>query len=130
MFLGFTLIPVLEIYFLIKVGSFFGPFLTILIVIGTGVLGAYLARQQGLRTMMKVRESLGQGTMPAEELIDALLIVVAGVVLLTPGFMTDTIGFLLLVPGTRTVFKRWLKNQFQHSVTQDGPTPTHIKNIN
>lgn len=138
LFLGFTLIPILEIYLLIQVGGFFGAFTTILIVIGTGVLGAYLARMQGLQTMFKVRESLNQGIMPTEELIDALLIVVAGVVLLTPGFVTDAVGFSLLFPPTRMGIKHWLKRQFTTHFVQTVDSSIHsnhsnhsnIKNVN
>ena len=130
LFLAFTLIPVIEIYFLIQVGSLFGAFTTVLIVIGTGILGAYLARLQGLRTMFKVRDTLSQGMMPAEELMDALLIVVAGVVLLTPGFLTDIAGFLLLIPPTRKIIKRWLRGRFEHFYVQGSPATEPPKNVN
>ena len=127
--LAFTLIPVVEIYLLIRVGSLFGALTTVLIVIGTGILGASLARMQGLKTMFKVREQLQQGIMPAGELIDALLIVVAGIVLLTPGFLTDLAGFLLLIPVTRVFFKRWLRQRFETLYVQHTPMPPP-KNIN
>ena len=113
LFLAFTIIPVVELYLLIKIGSIIGAIPTILIVIGTGFLGAYLARVQGLKTMWKVRDNLSQGIMPAEELLDALLIVVAGVVLLTPGFLTDFLGFSLLIPASRNLIKRWLRKQLE-----------------
>ncbi|MBF0287899.1 MAG: FxsA family protein [SAR324 cluster bacterium] len=115
LFLAFTIIPIIEIYLLINIGSRIGVVTTILIVIGTGFLGAYLARMQGLQTMFKVRENLNQGVMPAEELLDALLIVIAGIVLLTPGFLTDLAGFLLLIPSSRMKIKRWLRNQFENA---------------
>ncbi|MBW2038792.1 MAG: FxsA family protein [Deltaproteobacteria bacterium] len=119
LFLAFTLIPVAEIYLLIKVGSSIGAVNTVILVIVTGFVGAYLARLQGMQTMFRVRSSLQQGIMPAEELVDALLIFVAGVVLLTPGFLTDAAGLLLLFPKTRYYFKRllnqkldqWIENQ-------------------
>lgn len=129
LFLGFTLIPVLEIYFLIKLGSYFGAFTTILIVIGTGILGAYLVRIQGIKTMFQVRENVNQGIMPAEDLIDAFIIIVAGVVLLTPGFITDTIGFLLLIPTTRTLFKKWLRHRLEARYIQKVPQEPP-KNVN
>lgn len=112
LFLSFTIIPVLEIYILIKLGTFLGALNTVIIVILTGILGAYLARLEGLQTMIKVREALGRGEMPAESMLDALLILVAGIVLLTPGFLTDVTGLLLLIPQTRLLFKRWLRNKF------------------
>jgi UPF0716 protein FxsA len=89
LFLAFTLVPFVEIYLLIKIGAQVGAFNTILIVILTGLLGASLARLEGIKTMTKVRESLNRGELPAEEMLDAMLIFVAGVVLLTPGFITD-----------------------------------------
>ncbi len=112
LFLAFTIIPVLEIYLLIKLGTFLGALNTVIIVILTGMLGAYLARLEGLHTMIKVREGLNRGEMPAEGMLDALLILVAGIVLLTPGFLTDITGLLMLIPQTRLLFKRWLRKKF------------------
>ena len=118
LFLAFTIIPFLEIYLLIKIGSYLGAFNTVMIVILTGFLGALLARYQGLQTMLKVRASLGLGEMPAEELLDALLILLAGIVLLTPGFLTDMAGLMILIPPTRLVFKRWLRKKFDDWTSQ------------
>ena len=112
LFLAFTLIPFVEIYLLIKIGAQVGAFNTILIVILTGLLGASLARLEGIKTMTKVRDSLNRGDLPAEEMLDAMLIFVAGVVLLTPGFITDLTGLALLVPQARFWFKRWLRKKF------------------
>ena len=112
LFLAFTLVPFIEIYLLIKIGAQVGAFNTILIVILTGLLGASLARLEGIKTMTKVRESLNRGELPAEEMLDAMLIFVAGVVLLTPGFITDLTGLALLVPQARFWFKRWLRRKF------------------
>ena len=119
LFLSFTLIPVLEIYLLIRVGEHIGAMRTVLLVIATGFAGAYLARMQGMQTMFRVRASLQQGIMPADELLNALLIFIAGVVLLTPGFMTDAAGLLLLIPETRNIFKRFLKRKFDQ-MARDG----------
>jgi len=112
LFLAFTLIPVLEIYLLIKLGTFLGALNTVIIVVLTGIVGAFLAKLQGLHTMIKVREGLNRGEMPAEEMLDALLILVAGIVLLTPGFLTDIAGLVILIPQTRVLFKRWLRKKF------------------
>jgi len=112
LFLAFTLVPFIEIYLLIKIGAQLGAFNTILIVILTGLLGASLARLEGIKTMTKVRESMNRGELPAEEMLDAMLIFVAGVVLLTPGFITDLTGLALLVPQARFWFKRWLRKKF------------------
>ena len=112
LFLAFTLVPFIEIYLLIKIGGQVGAFNTILIVILTGLLGASLARLEGIKTMTKVRDSLNRGDLPAEEMLDAMLIFVAGVVLLTPGLITDLAGLALLVPKARYWFKRWLRKKF------------------
>ena len=98
LFLAFTLIPLVEIFLLIKLGQNFGAITSILLVIFTGILGAYLAKMEGLRTLFRLQETLLGGGMPGEELFDALLIAFAGFVLITPGFITDLIGFLLLFP--------------------------------
>ena len=112
LFLAFTLIPIIELYLLIEVGTIIGTLNTLILVIATGFAGAWLARLQGMQTMIRVRSSLQQGIMPTEELMDALLIFMAGIVLLTPGFVTDAAGLLLLIPETRTHFKRFLRYKF------------------
>ena len=112
LFLAFTLIPVIELYLLIKLGATVGPFNTLLLVILTGAAGAYLAKLQGLEAMLRVKTRLQQGETPAEEMLDALIIFMAGIVLLTPGLLTDISGLLLLLPATRRKFKIWLRQKF------------------
>ena len=116
LFLLFTIIPLIELYLLIKVGSIIGALNTILLIIGTGMLGAYLAKLEGLRTLKQIQQNLNQGIMPAEELLDGVIILVAGLMLITPGILTDVAGFLLLIPQTRFAFKRWLRRRFDHMV--------------
>jgi UPF0716 protein FxsA len=116
LFLAFTLIPLAELYLLIKIGSMIGAGTTIVIVLLTGFIGAYLARMQGAHTMNKVRMNMARGVAPAGELVDALLIFAAGVVLLTPGFLTDTAGILLLIPPVRATIKTWLRRKFEDAV--------------
>jgi UPF0716 protein FxsA len=111
LFLAFTLIPMIELYLLIKLGAVIGAFNTLLLVILTGATGAYLARLQGLQVMFRVRERLQQGEMPAEDMLDALIILIAGIVLLTPGLLTDIAGLLLLLPSIRFRFKVWLRQK-------------------
>ena len=113
LFLAFTIIPIIEIYLLIEIGSMFGALTAVTLVILTGFLGAFLARMQGLQTLYRIQESLREGRMPSGELLDALLIVIAGLVLLTPGFLTDSAGFLLLIPATRNYIKYWLRRQIE-----------------
>ena len=113
LFLAFTIIPIIEIYLLIEIGSMFGALTAVALVILTGFLGAFLARMQGLQTLYRIQESLREGRMPSGELLDALLIGIAGLVLLTPGFLTDSAGFLLLTPATRNAIKNWLRRQIE-----------------
>ena len=127
LFLAFTIIPVVEIYLLIQIGTIFGVLTSIALVIVTGFLGAYLARIQGLQTLFRIQKSLREGQMPSSELLDALLIGIAGLVLLTPGFLTDAFGFLLLIPNTRTAIKQWLHRQIEVRYTSTRPDKTIIE---
>jgi UPF0716 protein FxsA len=112
LFLAFTMIPAVEIFLFIRLGGAIGLFNTFLVVVLTGIIGAGLARWQGAETMFRIRQSLARGETPAEEMIDAGLIFVAGMVLLTPGFLTDTIGILQLWPLTPRHFKIFLRRKF------------------
>ena len=113
LFLAFTIIPVSEIYILIAIGGQIGILPSIALVILTGIVGASLARSQGLRTLGRIRDSFQQGVVPGEELLNALLIAIAGIVLLTPGFLTDAAGLFLLIPATRTLCREWLKRRIE-----------------
>jgi UPF0716 protein FxsA len=109
----FTLIPVVEIYVLFRVHALIGLGPTIAMILLTGVAGAYLARTQGLEILARIRSELAAGRAPGEELLDGALVLAGGVVLLTPGFCTDVIGFLLLVPFTRLRLKRIVGRYFR-----------------
>ena len=109
-------LPLLELYILIKIGSHLGAFLTIALIIFTGVLGLLLARLEGLRTLHQIRQSLSQGIVPAEEMVDSVLIFVGGVLFVVPGVITDFAALVLLIPFTRTIFKRWLRRRFDRAV--------------
>ena len=110
----FMTVPLIEIYFLIKVGEVFGAFHTVFFVILTAIVGAYFARIEGIRTIGKMQIQLQNGQMPAEEIIDSILIFMASVLLLTPGFLTDAVGFWVLFPVTRVFVKRWLRRRFDY----------------
>ena len=112
LFLCFTLIPMIELYLLIQVGSAIGGFNTILLVIISGFLGAWLARMEGMNTLVRVRTNMQQGIMPTEDLLDGLIILIAGIVLITPGLLTDAMGLTLLWPVSRNAFKRFLRKKF------------------
>lgn len=112
----FTIIPLVELYILIKIGSYFGVMTTILLIIGTGVLGAYLARQQGFKVWLNIQNEIGQGKFPADDLLDGLLLLIAGVVLLTPGLLTDLMGFTILFPVTRRSIRLWVKKKLSEMI--------------
>jgi len=101
-------LPLIEVYFLIKVGSQIGALPTIALSILTAVLGTWLVRHQGFGVLMRVRETLALDEVPALELLDGALILIAGLFLLLPGFLTDAVGFLLLFPHLR----RWLIRRY------------------
>ena len=99
--LAFLLVPLAEIYVLIQVGSVIGALATVALVVFTAILGATLIRAQGLATVARIRASLDRGEVPAVEILEGACLLVAGALLLTPGFVTDTVGFLLLLPMLR-----------------------------
>ena len=114
--LFFTIVPLVELFILIKIGGYIGALNTILLVIFTVLLGAMLVRMEGLRTLRQIQSSLAQGQLPAEELIDGVLIFAGGILLLTPGVLTDLCALILLLPYTRMHFKRWLRRRFDRMV--------------
>lgn len=101
LFLLFTLVPLLELVLLIEVGELIGLVPTILLVVVTGVAGASLARREGARTWREVRLELGRGRIPGRELLSALLVLLAGALLVTPGVLTDAVGLLVLLRPAR-----------------------------
>ncbi|AGK55178.1 FxsA family protein [Bacillus sp. 1NLA3E] len=107
------LIPAGEIGFLLLSGHIIGILPTISLIIFTGVVGAYLAKKQGMETIRKAQEQLRFGRMPGEELLDGICIIIGGTLLLTPGFLTDVFGLVLLIPQTRIYFKKLLTKFFR-----------------
>lgn len=105
----FVATPLIELYFLIQVGSVIGALPTIALSLLTAVIGGYLVRAQGFSVIMRARALMDQGVMPAFEMLDGVLLLMAGFALLLPGFATDLIGFLLLIPPLRqTLIRRQL----------------------
>lgn len=107
-FLLLLVVPLLEIYLLIKMGGVIGIGLTFLLVIATAILGAFCARAQGFATLRRVQNELAHGRLPALEVLEGMLLFMAGALLLTPGFVTDAFGFVLLVPILRRRLIRWV----------------------
>ncbi len=122
--LVFTIIPVIELAVLIKVGGIIGTFNTIMIILATGMWGAMLAKSQGLLVLQRIKENMAAGIMPAEELFNGALILVGGALLLTPGFVTDLLGLLFLIPQTRVLIKRYIERWIQHRI-DSGRTYTY-----
>ena len=125
-FILFLTIPVFEIYLLIQVGSVFGVGFTILTVLATAIIGAYLLRRQGLSTFARAQRSLSKHELPAMEMMEGLILLLTGALLLTPGFFTDAVGFLCLVPVIRQFLVKKLIRQF--SVIQAGNATSQTNN--
>lgn len=101
-------IPVVEVYLLVKVGSFIGAIPTLLILVLISISGAWLLRKQGFVVLGRIQSELSQGRLPAGDLLDGAIIFIGGVLLITPGFFTDLLGFIALLPLTRSYIKRFL----------------------
>ncbi|MBP2027675.1 UPF0716 protein FxsA [Acetoanaerobium pronyense] len=114
--LAFTVIPVIELWILIRLGSEIGILNTILIVFLTGVVGAFLAKKEGLGIVNRIRMDMSQGKMPADELINGLCVLVGGAMLLTPGIFTDLIGLSLVIPGTRNFIKTKIREKMKKGI--------------
>lgn len=117
----FFIVPLVEIYLLIEVGSIIGAWPTIFACVFTAVLGAWLLRIQGFSTLRRVQQTTAQGGIPAIELLEGAMLLVSGALLLTPGFFTDTIGFLCLVPPLRRSFAVWFFQRIFRFPTGRGP---------
>lgn len=115
----FIVVPVVELAILIEIGSRIGLLPTLLLIGATGIVGATLARNQGMIVYTKIREKLSGGQIPAHNLIEGLLILIGGITLLTPGVLTDIIGFLLIIPFSRPFFVKLAKNIFQRYINKN-----------
>ena len=112
----FVVVPTVELILLIEIGQRIGTVATLALIVGTGIVGASLAKQQGINTFARLRQDLGEGRSPAVPIIDGVLILVAAAFLVTPGVLTDVVGFLLLVPMSRHLIRRNLKRRFERAI--------------
>ncbi|MGR9106658.1 MAG: FxsA family protein [Gammaproteobacteria bacterium] len=113
LFLFFLIVPIIEIYLLLRIGSLIGALPTVILVVGTAVLGATMLKSQGLNTLRRLQDTLARQEIPAQEIVEGPLLLIGGALLLTPGFMTDAMGFYLLIPSTRKrVVNYLLANHF------------------
>ena len=117
----FLAVPIIEIYLLIQVGQVIGALWTILLVVMTAVIGVWLLRIQGLSTLMRAQQKMQTGELPAREMLEGMGLVVAGALLLTPGFFTDVVGFFLLFPPTRI----WLVSRLAAKMVVSSPLGSH-----
>jgi UPF0716 protein FxsA len=118
----FVFVPVMELYILIEASRMIGIGATVGLIMLTGVAGAWLARSQGLEILRRIQQETANGQMPAQTLIDGALILVGGLLLLTPGFFTDALGFSFLVPITRELWRRGLSAWLEKQVRQGSVT--------
>ena len=133
LFLLFTVVPFVELALLLKIGNVLGWANTLLLVIVTGVAGAALARWQGWQAMRRIQDEMRTGMLPAAAVVDGVLILMAGLLLVTPGVLTDVVGLGLLVPPVRALvragLRRWLAGRARVSTTaawQDAEGRTHV----
>ncbi len=112
----FIVVPAVELALLIEVGSRIGTIPTLGLIVITGVVGAYLARLEGFAVLRHMQEEVNRGQLPAGAVVDGAMILVAGALLMTPGILTDALGFLLLVPAFRGLVKSWLAKRIKNSI--------------
>jgi len=112
----FTMVPLIEVLLLLEIGNRIGTLNTILLIILTGILGAHLMRLQGFAVFRKIQEDLGRGIPPTNEIVQGALVLAGGILLLTPGFFTDTIGFLLLIPKSRKYLLRKIQQAIERRI--------------
>jgi len=117
----FIVLPAVELYLLITVGKFIGPITTVAIIVLTGMLGWSLVKSQGLSTLARIRSETAQGRLPAEEMVGGLCLLGTGLLLVTPGFLTDTVGFLVLIPPLRRRLARLIMQRFKTKIVSNGP---------
>jgi len=115
----FILVPLIELYFLLEISQFIGVFTTVMVIVFTGAAGVSIAKRQGYQVVNNIRSTLNSGKMPTDDLISALLILIGGVTLLTPGFLTDITGFLLILPGSRDLIGSVVKKYFLKYVKEN-----------
>ncbi len=118
--LAFIFVPIIEIGLFIQVGGFLGLWPTIGLVLITAIVGASLVRSQGIQTLMSVQGRLEKGEVPAQQIFEGVMLAVAGVLLLTPGFMTDALGMVVLLPAPRAAIAKYLMSKMVVKTVQGG----------
>ncbi len=121
----FVVVPAVELALLIELGSRIGTPATLGIIVATGVIGASLARRQGLDVLRRLQQETDAGRLPADPIADGAFLLVAGALLVTPGVLTDAVGFLCLVPAFRNLVKRVVRGRFERAVAE-GRVEMHV----
>jgi len=116
LFLLFAIIPIAELYLLIKIGGIIGALNTVLIILITATVGAYLAKSQGLIVITRIQQAMAEGRPPGDELLHGLFILIGGFTLLTPGFITDFLGLSMLLPPIRMVYIQIAKQIIRNKI--------------
>lgn len=116
--LFFIVVPVLELFLLIRLGQVVGLWPTLGLVVGTGLLGAHMARAEGLRVLYRFQTELASGRLPGQALLDGIAVLIGGAFLLTPGILTDLTGFALLFPPTRHRIQRWARRRMERGLSE------------
>jgi len=112
----FILVPILELFIIVWLGKYIGLGYTLATIVILGLIGALIAKQQGLRTLFRIKDDLARGQLPAQELIDGLLILVGSALLITPGLLTDALAFFFLLPATRELIKLLLRRKLEKMI--------------
>ncbi len=112
----FIVVPAVELALLIEIGSRIGTLTTLAVIVVTGIVGAFFARREGLGVIQDIQRKMGGGQLPADSMGDGALILVAGALLMTPGFLTDAFGFLCLIPATRSVIRQLVWRELRRTV--------------
>ncbi|MGC9337555.1 MAG: FxsA family protein [Candidatus Cloacimonadia bacterium] len=120
LFLIFIVVPLVELAILIRIGMYIGFWRTVAIIIITGLVGAYLAREQGVWVIQAIQNDVASGIFPADHLFDGALILAGAVMLITPGILTDLAGILCLIPISRGPFKKVIKNYIERKIDSSG----------
>lgn len=117
----FIAVPLVELFVIVETARSIGTLETIGLLVLVSVVGAWMVKAQGLAVLWRVRSKLAEGLMPGRELVDGALVLLAGALMLTPGFVTDAVGLLLLFPPTRMAIRPIIIHRFRHRVTYYGP---------
>ncbi|MTI65659.1 MAG: FxsA family protein [Firmicutes bacterium] len=114
----FTITPIVELYILFQLADVTTPLTTVGLVLITGIAGAYLAKSEGRLILSKIKLELNSGRVPGNQLLNGLCVLIGGALLLTPGIITDILGFTLVIPGTREIYKSIIKRKFKRMIEE------------